>query len=60
MPQQEAIIAQANDLLPKQENVANQQALMLYVLIGALAVMVVVIGLLGIFFTHKVAGPISR
>ncbi len=38
----------------------RQQATMLYSLVGGLALMVVLIGLLGIYFTHKVAGPIYK
>jgi nitrogen fixation/metabolism regulation signal transduction histidine kinase len=33
---------------------------MLYVLVSALAVMVFLIGVLGIYFTHKVAGPVYK
>ena len=33
---------------------------MLYALVGGLTVLVVLIGLLGIYFTHKVAGPIYK
>jgi methyl-accepting chemotaxis protein len=38
----------------------RQQKTMLYSLVGGLALMVVLIGLLGIYFTHKVAGPIYK
>jgi nitrogen fixation/metabolism regulation signal transduction histidine kinase len=33
---------------------------MIKVLVGGLALMVVAIGLLGIYFTHKVAGPVFK
>ena len=39
---------------------ARQQNTMLYSLVGGLAGMVLLIGLLGIYFTHKVAGPIYK
>ena len=35
-------------------------ALMIESLVGGLALMVVLIGLLGIYFTHKVAGPVFK
>ena len=38
----------------------RQQQTMLYSLVGGLALMVLLIGLLGIYFTHKVAGPIYK
>jgi methyl-accepting chemotaxis protein len=47
--------------------IADQQALllrrqqrMIISLVGGLALMVVLIGLLGIYFTHKVAGPVFK
>jgi methyl-accepting chemotaxis protein len=42
----------------QQAQLIAQQRTMLYSLVGALSVLVVLIGLLGIYFTHKVAGPI--
>jgi nitrogen fixation/metabolism regulation signal transduction histidine kinase len=42
----------------QEAQLAMQQRTMLYSLVGGLTVMVVLIGLLGIVFTHKVAGPI--
>lgn len=42
-----------------QKVLAQQRAMMVGV-IGGLAVLVVLIGLLGIYFTHKVAGPIYK
>jgi len=44
----------------QQDALVHQQRTMLYTLVGALAVMVFVIGVLGIYFTHKVAGPIYK
>jgi nitrogen fixation/metabolism regulation signal transduction histidine kinase len=40
--------------------VASQQRMLLYVLIAALLVLVLGIGVAGIMFTHKVAGPIFK
>ena len=44
----------------QQQALARQQNTMLYSLVGGLAGMVLLIGLLGIYFTHKVAGPIFK
>lgn len=44
----------------QQKALANGQRTMMQVLVGALALMVLLIGLLGIYFTHKVAGPIYK
>ncbi len=44
----------------QQRRVIKQQETMLYALVGGLAAMVVLIGMLGIYFTHKVAGPIYK
>jgi hypothetical protein len=44
----------------QQARVVHQQQTMLYALVGGLAAMVVLIGILGIYFTHKVAGPIYK
>ncbi len=44
----------------QQDGLVRQQRTMLYTLVGALAVMVFFIGVLGIYFTHKVAGPIYK
>jgi len=51
---------QDKKITDQQEALVRQQHTMLYVLVGALAVMVFVIGVLGIYFTHKVAGPIYK
>jgi hypothetical protein len=42
----------------QQAQLAKHQRTMLYSLVGGLTVLVMLIGLLGIVFTHKVAGPI--
>jgi hypothetical protein len=51
--QQAAIAAQ-------QANLIHRQDVLIESLVGGLALMVVMIGLLGIYFTHKVAGPIYK
>ncbi len=38
----------------------SRQTLVIWSLVGGLALMVMLIGLLGIYFTHKVAGPIYK
>jgi methyl-accepting chemotaxis protein len=54
--------ADAHDkaLSDQQARLIHGQQLMIESLIGGLALMVVLIGLLGIYFTHKVAGPIFK
>jgi methyl-accepting chemotaxis protein len=54
--------ADAHDkaLSDQQGRLLHGQQLMLESLIGGLALMVVMIGLLGIYFTHKVAGPVFK
>jgi hypothetical protein len=44
----------------QQRRVINQQKTMLYALVGGLTAMVILIGLLGIYITHKVAGPVYK
>jgi nitrogen fixation/metabolism regulation signal transduction histidine kinase len=44
----------------QQQRVIKQQQTMLYALVGGLTAMVILIGMLGIYFTHKVAGPIYK
>ncbi len=51
---------QDNQIMAQQAALVRQQHTMLYTLVGALAVMVFLIGVLGIFITHKVAGPIYK
>ncbi len=54
--------ADAHDkaLSDQQARLIHGQQLMIESLVGGLALMVVLIGLLGIYFTHKVAGPIYK
>jgi len=51
---------QDNKIQAQQDALVHQQRTMLFTLVGALALMVFVIGVLGIYFTHKVAGPIYK
>jgi methyl-accepting chemotaxis protein len=44
----------------QQARLIHRQQFMIESLVGGLAMMVVLIGLLGIYFTHKVAGPIFK
>jgi methyl-accepting chemotaxis protein len=44
----------------QQGRLLHDQQLTIAALVGGLAVMVVLIGMLGIYFTHKVAGPIFK
>jgi hypothetical protein len=55
-----AAAEQDGKILSQQAGLVRQQHMMLYALVGALAVMVFLIGVLGIYFTHKVAGPIYK
>lgn len=54
--------ADAHDraIAEQQASLIRRQQRMLASLVGGLALMVVLIGLLGIYFTHKVAGPIYK
>ncbi|MGD0676194.1 MAG: HAMP domain-containing protein [Polyangiaceae bacterium] len=54
--------ADAHDqaLADQQASLIRRQRWMLDSLVGGLALMVALIGLLGIYFTHKVAGPIHK
>ncbi len=55
-----AAAEQDSKIAAQQAGLVRQQHMMLYALVGALAVMVFLIGVLGIYFTHKVAGPIYK
>jgi hypothetical protein len=44
----------------QQAALIKNQTMMIWSLVGGLAVMVVLIGMLGIYFTHKVAGPVFK
>jgi nitrogen fixation/metabolism regulation signal transduction histidine kinase len=54
--------ADAHDkmIADQQSSLIRRQARMLESLVGGLALMVVLIGMLGIYFTHKVAGPVYK
>jgi hypothetical protein len=54
--------ADAHDrvLADQQASLIRQQRYMIVSLVGGLALMVILIGLLGIYFTHKVAGPVHK
>jgi hypothetical protein len=47
-------------LIEQQKALVRQQQKMLVALVGALALLVVLIGLCGIWFTHKIAGPVYK
>ena len=47
-------------LLAQQQATLDQQRTMLMSLVAGLTLLVVLIGLLGIYFTHKVAGPVYK
>ena len=49
-----------NQIAEQQASLVRHQKTMLTSLVGGLALMVIAIGLLGIYFTHKVAGPIYK
>jgi nitrate/nitrite-specific signal transduction histidine kinase len=56
-----AVLSQrAHDLEEQAKDVANQQRTLLLSLVAVLTLLVVAVGLLGIVFTHKVAGPIFK
>jgi nitrogen fixation/metabolism regulation signal transduction histidine kinase len=57
---QKALIQQQADLVRQQASIVRQQGTMLTAVVGGLAAMVLLIGLFGIYFTHKVAGPIFK
>src|SRR5579859_514047 len=54
LTEQQAAIAANQAML------VNRQEVVIESLVGGLALMVVLIGLLGIYFTHKVAGPVYK
>jgi len=58
--QQEALEGQAAALREQARALTEKQRVMLLTLVGALSLMVVLIGFAGIFVTHKVAGPIYK
>lgn len=58
--QQQALEEQAKSLRDQAEALTDKQHAMLYTLVGALSLLVILIGFAGIFVTHKVAGPIFK
>ncbi len=54
------IAAQEKKIADQQASLLHRQTVLIYSLVGGLALMVLLIGLLGIYFTHKVAGPIYK
>ena len=55
---QAALKKQREDLQASADATKQQQTTMIASVVGALLLLVIAIGLLGIFFTHKVVGPI--
>ena len=55
-----AMAAHERVIVAQQLSLVHRQRVMIASLVGALTVMVVMIGLLGILFTHKVAGPVFK
>jgi nitrogen fixation/metabolism regulation signal transduction histidine kinase len=55
-----AIADHEKAVVGQQESLIGRQRWMIGSLVGALTLMVVLIGLLGIYFTHKVAGPVYK
>ena len=54
------IADQQGAIADNQALLVSRQTLVIWSLVGGLALMVALIGLLGIYFTHKVAGPIYK
>jgi methyl-accepting chemotaxis protein len=54
------VVAHDKAFADRQAMLLQRQQAMLKSLVGGLALMVVAIGLLGIYFTHKVAGPVFK
>jgi nitrogen fixation/metabolism regulation signal transduction histidine kinase len=55
-----AIADQQRAIADQQLSLIHRQTVVIWSLVGGLALMVVLIGLLGIYFTHKVAGPVYK
>jgi nitrogen fixation/metabolism regulation signal transduction histidine kinase len=55
-----AIADQQKAIADDQAMLIHRQQMVIYSLVGGLALMVVLIGMLGIYFTHKVAGPVYK
>jgi nitrogen fixation/metabolism regulation signal transduction histidine kinase len=58
--QQAKLEEQRKDLAEQSGRLAHSQSLMLWTLVGVLAVLVFAVGAAGIIVTHKVAGPIFK
>ncbi|MET0791656.1 MAG: HAMP domain-containing protein [Polyangiaceae bacterium] len=58
--QQVALEGQATALRDQASALTDKQHAMLYTLVGALSLLVILIGIAGILVTHKVAGPIYK
>lgn len=58
--QQKELEAQATALRAQASALTEKQHAMLYTLVGALSLLVILIGFAGILVTHKVAGPIFK
>jgi hypothetical protein len=58
--QRDVLAKQQQELAPQHEKIVRQQRTMLWTIIGGLAILVMLIGLVGIYVTHKVAGPIYK
>jgi nitrogen fixation/metabolism regulation signal transduction histidine kinase len=58
--QQVALEGQATALRDQASALTDKQHVMLYTLVGALSLLVILIGIAGILVTHKVAGPIYK
>jgi nitrogen fixation/metabolism regulation signal transduction histidine kinase len=56
----QAIAAQQKAIADQQASLLHRQSVLLGSLIGGLALMVLLIGVFGIYFTHKVAGPVYK
>src|SRR5579872_4691352 len=54
------IADQQKAIADNQAMLVHRQEIVIWSLVGGLALMVVLIGLLGIYFTHKVAGPVYK
>jgi hypothetical protein len=54
------VTKQSDAVLKQQADLVDQQSRMRIVIVGVMALLVCAFGLLGIYFTHKVAGPIYK
>ena len=56
----ESAVDSDNKVAAQQQKVATQQRVMLGSVVGGLSLLVLLIGLIGIYITHKIAGPIYK